>query len=480
MQSRNPTSIVKEYLEPTEPVQVRKNALTALAALGDDGSMALVINSALSDGDAAVKERAEEEIASLSPVDAANALQPILDGLKQKARNLDAYALLGRLRSRGVSVPFPRLRMITRLRLARSLRNTVYHKRGFRFHVRTVGGMSLGMLLAVLPIPLYLLTTLDITTTSDFVGGTFGFYLVGWVLALPLMAFATLYASPVRYQVDISGSAILDMLVAGTVSGSVAGLSLLAWASDHAEWGSSPALPLMVLSGVVLGAAAVRGGTLAAFGLFHRKWPNYFTQIAVGGLCGVAVYDLAAIALGRTEEPFISLGWMWTFLGGFGLAGAYAKIDAEPRPRPVTSKVLWIPAGALAAVALSVGLIAFIPLQKAPPINLGKLNKLPVVIPVRNVPTDIHFENDVTVNATLDNAMYTVEAKRPSGASPYYLVERNHTVSSSDLWETVPELTKILSWPQLKARIKRIQPVGGPVLVTVTIDRAKPKQPSAK
>ena len=274
--------------------------------------------------------------------------------------------------------------------------------------------MSLGMLLAVLPIPFCLLTTLDITTTSDFVEGTFGFYLVGWVLALPLMAFATLYASPVRYQVDISGSAIMDMLVAGTVSGSVAGLSLLAWASDHAEWGSSPAFPLMVLSGVVLGAAAVRGGTLAAFGLFHRKWPNYFTQIAVGGLCGVAVYDLAAIALGRTEEPFISLGWMWTFLGGFGLCGR----GHEDRCRAAAAACNFegvVDSGRRACRrCIVVGLIAFIPLQKAPPINLGKLNKLPVVIPVRNVPTDIHFENDVTVNATLDNAMYTVEAKRPS------------------------------------------------------------------
>jgi hypothetical protein len=480
MRSRNPTSIVKEYLEPTEPVQVRKNAVTALAALGDEESLALLVDSALNDGDAAVKERAEEEIAALSPAEGTKALQPILDGLKQKTRHPDAYALLGRLRSRGMSVHFPHLGMVTRLRLARLLRNKVYPKRGIRFFFRTTGSMSLGMLVAVLPISVYFMAILDITASSDFVGGTFGFYLVGWVLALPLVALATIYTSPLRYEVDIKGSAILDMLVAGLVCGSIAGLCVLAWASDHQEWGSSLGLPLMVLGGVTLGAAAVRGGTLAGFGILRGKWPNYLAQMILGGLCGVAVYDLAAIALGRTEEPFVSLGWIWTYLGGFALAGAYAKIDAEPRPRSVVSWPGRIPAFALAAVALSIGLFALIPGKHAPPINLGKIGKLPVEIPLRNVPVAIDFVNDIQVEAALDNSMYTVEAKKRPNNISEFLIQRNHAVTGSQLWEAVPELTKILSWPQLKARIKRTPPVDGPVMVTVSIYRPKPKPPAAK
>jgi hypothetical protein len=111
---------------------------------------------------------------------------------------------------------------------------------------------------------------------------------------------------------------------------------------------------------------------------------------------------------------------------------------------------------------------------------LGKIGKLPVEIPLRNVPVAIDFVNDIQVEAALDNSMYTVEAKKRPNNISEFLIQRNHAVTGSQLWEAVPELTKILSWPQLKARIKRTPPVDGPVMVTVSIYRPKPKPPAAE
>jgi hypothetical protein len=477
MPPRNPLLIVKEYLEPGEPPQVRKNALTALAALGGPESLAILVESALNDEDAQVRERAEAEIASLPASEVAQALQPVLDALKESNRQRDAYALLGRLRNRGVSFRFPGLGIWTRLRLAKWVRISAYPKRGFRFHFRTLKGMSAGMLLAVSALLFYLGWMLDVSLSQDFIGGVLGVYIVVWVLALPVVMIATAFTSPPRYHADITFAALLDMLMAALSSVVFATLLILAWIADQKENPSVRGAPTVVLCTVPLAAAAVRGGTLAAFGIFRQKWTNYLTQIVAGGLCGTAVYELAAIAYGKTGNYALSLGWMWTLVAGFGLAGGYAAIDKEARPRPIVSRGARIPAGILAAVALCIGLAALVR-PPEPKINTQQITQFPRTFALLNVPATIAFETELPCcEAAVDDNRYTVKLDPdPQIPNRFSLrIARNTDIKSAELWDLIPQLTKLLSWPQLKARILRTQVAGGPVAVNVTLDRQKAK-----
>ena len=147
MRPRKPLLIIKEYLEPNEPPQVRKNALSALAALGDAESLTMLAQIALNEPEPQLRDRAEAEISSLAPSTGLQAIQPLLHELKGP----ETYALLGRLRNRGMTVRLPRMGIVKRLRLAKSLRNLLYPKRGFLFYFRTMKGMSLGVLVAMIP-----------------------------------------------------------------------------------------------------------------------------------------------------------------------------------------------------------------------------------------------------------------------------------------------------------------------------------------
>src|SRR5437763_4284889 len=103
MRERNPLMIVKEYLQPNEPAQVRKNALTALAVLNVPESWAAITQVALDEPLADVRERAESEIVAVPPDLASQTMEPVIQDLSSPQRQRYAYALLGRLRNRGMS-----------------------------------------------------------------------------------------------------------------------------------------------------------------------------------------------------------------------------------------------------------------------------------------------------------------------------------------------------------------------------------------
>ena len=432
-----------------------------------------------------MRERAELEIASLvaslPAAEGTQALQRVLDGLKERNRHGDTYALLGRLRSRGLSLHFPRLGIGTRLRLAKSLRNSVYPKRGIVFHFRTLKGMSAGIALASIILPLYLCWVLDLPLSGDAVGGMIGICVVFWVIAIPIVVIATPFTSPVRYHPDILGAGLLDVLMAALASAGFAGLCTLAWLADQNGKVFQPEAPAVILCAPVLAAAGVRVGTLAAFGIFRRKLPAFLSQVAMGGLCAVAIYSLAMIASGQTDDPFVSLGWLCTLIMGFGLAGAYARIDSEVSPRSVLPSGTRLAAGALASLALLVGLIVAIPLPE-PQIEAGRIGQFPRKFTLRNVPATIHYQAGSPLGVTVDDTMYTVVLKSPLEPENFMgtRIERNRNIKSAELWDLIPQLTKLMSWPQIWARITQTEPVGGPVLVTVLISRPQMKPDPGK
>jgi HEAT repeat protein len=94
--------IAKEYLSLAEPVQVRKNAVTALAALDDEESRALLAEMAVTDASPEVKQKARDEIVAMPEESSQQILQLVLRDLETEERQRTAYVLLGELSNKGL------------------------------------------------------------------------------------------------------------------------------------------------------------------------------------------------------------------------------------------------------------------------------------------------------------------------------------------------------------------------------------------
>ena len=135
MPGRNPFLIAKEYLQANESPRCA-DALTALAALGDPQSRAVLAEAATTEDVAEVRSRAQAEIASMPADDAQEVLKLVLEGLSVPERQRGVYALLSELRNRGMSFDFPDLSLLTRLKLAKALRDYLNPRRAVKFHFR--------------------------------------------------------------------------------------------------------------------------------------------------------------------------------------------------------------------------------------------------------------------------------------------------------------------------------------------------------
>lgn len=114
-------NIAREYLRSSD-AQVKKNAATALAAIGSHDSIKALVRVALVDDDPEVRTRAEEEIRGL-PADGVAQAQGILeDLLGNDGMACGSFAILGRLRLAGILGAAEKQQSLPeRLRLAVSL-----------------------------------------------------------------------------------------------------------------------------------------------------------------------------------------------------------------------------------------------------------------------------------------------------------------------------------------------------------------------
>jgi hypothetical protein len=468
MRERNAFLIAKEYVQPGEAAQVRKNALTAMALLDDPDSRKVLTDVALGDADPGVRERAEAEIASLPPASAKEALGPVLEDLKAPGRQQNAYALLGRLRNRGMAFEFPSLPAAVRVRLAKSLRDYLYPKRDLRFRFRSVKGASAGTFLAWMATMVLCAGPLDIHMD---LWSTVGYLFVGWILAACIAIPATCYTSPVRLYADTKGGALLDMLVAALVSLAAAAVCvLIAVSTDEKKVPGVPRQSLLLLL-APLTAAAVRAGTLSAFGIAGTARPNRLMQIAVGGSCGVAVFDLVLMVSGEAGDPFLAGAWMVTILMSYGLAGAFAWIDSRSAALPVSPRYAQVAGLGLTLIAVSFALIPAVPLPSAPvTLDSPALALSARDIPLRQVPGSVIFKNSQAYQITHaldDYKNYDSDAVQAAGQDQKLVVK--HRDKDTSIFEALPQVAKAMSWPQVKARMMRIPPDRGPVLVNVHV-----------
>src|SRR5262249_1914577 len=113
-------SITREYLRSPDP-QIKKNAATALAAIGSRDSIENLIRLALTEPDPKVQTHAEEELSDLKGSRMGRAQAILESSLLDEELSRESFALLGRLRLKGALGPAEARRLSIRLRLAASL-----------------------------------------------------------------------------------------------------------------------------------------------------------------------------------------------------------------------------------------------------------------------------------------------------------------------------------------------------------------------
>lgn len=486
MRERDPFLIVKEYTQATEPPQVRKNSVTALAILVDDArSRALLAELALTDSDNDVRDQVEAEIAALPSEPARLVLEPVLDDLKHPEKRRAAYALLGQLRNRGVSFLFPPLSLVNRLRLAISMRDRVYPRRGFGFHVRTLKGVALGLVLAWL---MTMIFCVGLVGLHFELWSTIGYALVALLISSFLASASTYFSSPARLYADAGGGAMLDMAMAGLVAFcSVAIILLLSLLAPN-DQSSAPKLIALVI--IPLTTAVVRAGTLSVFGITRSGRLNRLLQTVVGGSCGLGFLNLALMLTDTTDNLFLARTWMLVVLIAYGLAGGFAAIDSKSSLMPVApAYARWL------GLSLPVLLVASIlfslkGLPRATDIEAGAMAFGKKSFPIHQVPVTIRFQippSSLTVyrgslhlaDLWTDDGNKITPSYPPRASSPdlYQVVGPGNyelTVRLSDttvnVFEAVPELAKSLSWPLVRARLMGQLVAGGPVLATIQLE----------
>src|SRR5262245_42961661 len=165
--NRNPLAVVNEFLRSSD-AQLRSNAITALAVIDSDESIAMLVQVAQSDTSASVRQHAEDELIGLTGDSAARAIKVLYAALDDARQQMPTYTLLGRLRSRGFSVTMPTWGMLRRLRLVWAMCSYLYYPTStWAFRLRTLVPALLGGILGAFLFGWFLAMTLALQPNSD-------------------------------------------------------------------------------------------------------------------------------------------------------------------------------------------------------------------------------------------------------------------------------------------------------------------------
>ncbi|MCM8611420.1 hypothetical protein [Accumulibacter sp.] len=397
--------IIDEFLQAADSsAQARRNAAVALATIADDTALQRLLRLAIGDADGSVRATAEAELATLcrqSPANLGRAMAATLAGSEQAPA---AYALLGRLQAQGASLP-PLPAALPWLQLALSLFRQARGAAGW--WSRSVRAMVPGLftaLLGVLAALAYMqwLAEISLRSEHDVVGPLVASLLF---IAGPLIAFGTWRTTPYRLHPRRGSGALAEIAWAGlhtAAPGVVCVAAILLEDSrgalaDPEDW--VIAGMLLLLPPIV--AAAIRAGTVVADGALgscRRLVGGSFASI-VGAAAGLVCVTLATSLFHGISSSVCSQVWIWWLPICFGLAGAYAWIDARVPAAPgaaADSQRLTI-----SAVVLGVFLVgALIPVVRASggilglatplaSLDVAALETRPATIPLRSLPARI-------------------------------------------------------------------------------------------
>jgi len=462
MPGRNPLLIAKEYTRDAEVPQVRKNAVTALAALDDPEAWKALMEIAVEDRDAEVRAHAEAKIASLPSESAGVALQAVLDRLRSTSQQPIAYALLGRLRNNGLPFKLPKLPALTRLALAKSLSDQLYPIKGAKFRVRVWKGVLVGAGLLCLDVVL-LVGSSFLGTTYD-PSDIFEYFAVTLLLTFLAAAIATAFSTPACLQADAPAAAVLDIAM-GVVAAWLIGVPVVLANLNL------PGAAAALLAAFAITAVAVRLGTLTAVGMLASRRTNWALATLLGGGCGLAAYTFSLLLTNTAKLALLPTAWGFVVPAAYGLAASYASIDSQSAAHPrkwgsglVMAALLTCVAALLTAVAarpLPPTALQVIPIQVAYLKDQSvSIKRLPVAITFTTV-TDLECSQSPSFAGKRfkDGQPFNFNSyqysKFPQGS---YWMEIDQIGSRPRLFDALPEFAGSLTVDDLRARIFRRQP----------------------
>jgi len=320
--NNNPLEIIIEFLN-SENSQLRRNALTALASLHSSEAVKYMVQTALNDKDESVRTRAEDELANLDEQSLTMLSKDFIARLGDKSESLPAYALLGRLRSRGLQLKLESLNWLRTFYLEFNLFKYVYPNRGWKFYLRSsMPAAKAGLVAAVIYFIFFTLLHYRInwflpqmhSFSSLDTNVSFTDLIVGAPIAMALLIpLATFRAMALDLYADRFKGALIESLWAG-----LAGLLLGATVSSG------------FAIAVLLTMVAVRMGCISTHGVEFDYVPKHFVQTLAGTLAGTLVL-LAFAALNFDKSTGVRFDYYecTNYLVAFipAAANTYATID---------------------------------------------------------------------------------------------------------------------------------------------------------
>jgi tetratricopeptide (TPR) repeat protein len=335
-------TLMSELLQSNDP-QVRRNALTALTSTRSAGAYGRIVQAALLDNDPQVREHAEEEMLASGNPPPAGLTNALEDALRSGDLGVPAYALIGRLRSRGLSLELPPMSPSRRMKFGLALRR---EGRGPTL-LKLIGSallgsiVSLGALFAYVALNERTITILDGRSTME---------LIGAGLLLPLaVVFATWnWWRPVQRQPDRLTGLLIDLCILFLVGAAIGLVVFFTYIHSNDENTTASSLALAIAaSACALGA--VRVGTLLAHGFSPQPIWNKVAQILAGSATGTLVLTAIAIATDSKLNPVVVVdpraAALWIILLPVlaSLAWVFAEIDAcgyvKTRPLPLFGRI---------------------------------------------------------------------------------------------------------------------------------------------
>jgi hypothetical protein len=329
---RDIISIVEEYMRSAEP-QLRRNAITALAAINSAESISGLVRVTLSDGDEPVVQHAVAELLKLKEESLARAVGELILALEKPLEQQRAYYILGMLYGAGVKVTLPKQRLSVRLRLDASQRSAHWQARKWKERIRAWKPALYGYLGGMMAL---------VSIVSISIGLNWDSFLPALALCAILGALVAIFSTqgtkPIGHQIDRVaslavefGSAACGAFVFVPVFVVLAPLFNLSFFGRHTwNW---KALAMMGTWALGLGifVGVMRIGTALTYGSMRTRRGNQLAQCVIGGMCGMSM--VTAVALINMRQGVSGPFWPLLFPIAFGVSNAFAAIDSECETR---------------------------------------------------------------------------------------------------------------------------------------------------
>ncbi len=320
---RDPLAIIQEYQHSSDP-QIRKNAATALAALGSEESVKRLVDMTLADAE--IRDHGIKELSNLEAGARRYVGPQVQTALQNPKHQRVAYLVLALLHGEGIEIELPKLSIKSRLRLFAGLSKLIYPKHRFRLAFRRmlpalIGGI-VGALLLGIYVTIFFAGSKTYSTPNDLAVMLFWAALSAPLLALP----ASWRAIPVGLQPDrniafVAGFSVLSLFIVIYMSLIFFGRGFF---NDIAEFTSLPFFLVMLIAGV-------RMGTHLEVNLSGNATFDRVVKILVGASAGAVIMIPLVVLfaeLGYLDNDFWPAIWLFFIPACFGMANAYSQIDS--------------------------------------------------------------------------------------------------------------------------------------------------------